>query len=144
RQPPQEQQQQKQKNTQNIARHNTIRSIWNKKSRNRQLVVLLYEDGINGGGLNTFLQNYSDFIPPTDSFLLQLEESQEHQVSFPSSILGTKKPLESIASLFSQPISSMPNSTYATYTYGWSSIIVQTPFSEEDIEEIFSLVDTTE
>ena len=132
------------KNIQNIAKHNKIRSIWNKKDRGRQLVVLLYEDGINGGGLTTFLQNYRDFIPPTDSFLLLLEESVQRQVAFPSSILGTKKPPESIASLFPQPISSIPSSTHATYTHGWSSVIVRTPFTEEAIEEIFSFIDTAE
>lgn len=132
------------KNIQNIVRHNQIRSIWSKKERNRRLVVLLFEDGVNGGGLTTFLQNYRDFIPPTDSFLLLLEESAQRQIAFPSSILGTKKPPEAIASLFPQPISSIPSSTHATYTHGWSSIIVHTPFTEEAIEEVFSFIDTAE
>ena len=133
-----------QKNTAIIERHNKIRATWNKKERNRQLVVLLYEDGINGGGITTFLQNYRDFVPPTDSFILLLEESEQYQVSFPSSILGTKKPTASISSLFPQPISSVPSSAHVTYTYGWSSVIIQTPFTEKYIEEIFSIVDTAE
>lgn len=131
-------------NTHNIEKHNKIRSVWNNRVRRRKLVVLLYEDGINGGGLSTFLQNYRDFVPPTHSFLLLLEEAQQRQVSFPSFLLGTKKPPESVASLFPQPISSIPSSAHATYTYGWSSVIVHTPFTEGDIEEIFSFVDTVE
>ena len=133
-----------QKKTINIERHNKIRSVWNKKERKRHLVVLLYEDGINGGGLTTFLQNYRDFVPTTDSFVLHFEESEQQQFFFPSSILGTKRPKETLSSLFSEPVSSLPSSTYATYSYGWSTIVAHTPFSEESIEEILSLVDTVE
>ena len=125
-----------------ISHHNTIQQIWNKKSRNRKLAILLYADGINGGGLSTFLQNYEDFIPPDKSFLVSIEEAQELEYALPSSFLGTCTPSEFVQALLPSSTISVPSTFQSTYTHGWSSIIVRTPFSEESIEKVLSLIDT--
>ena len=87
--------------------------------------MLLYEDGVNGGGLTTFYKTIVILFHRTISSL-DLGGVCSDKSHIPSSIFGNKKALsEPIASLFPQPISSISSSTHATYTHGWILVIVK-------------------
>lgn len=133
----------KQYHSQSIHQHNHIQKVWFQKERTRRLVVLLYEDGINGGGISTFLRNYEDFIPPDQSFLVCLKEGPL-KYSLPSFLFGTRTPAQFVKSILPESTTSTPSTIQATYTYGWSSFIVHTPFSDACFEELFSLIDVVE
>jgi hypothetical protein len=125
-----------------ITQHNLILSLWQSKERNHRLAILLYEDGVNGGGIPTFLKNYEDFIPSAQTRLVFFEQSEQTQYFRPMGLFGTVSSKNSLPEFMSNSEGKI-HTMYSAHTHGWNSILVETPFDKVSLEKVFEHFDAT-
>lgn len=121
--------------------HNLLLHTWNTQERRHRLSILLYEDGFNGGGIPTFLQNYSDFIPQEHTLVVFLDHGERQAFFRPQGFFGkasTPSYLEETLSKAEGKLHSM----FCARVYGWNSVLIESPMEKKNIEDICNTIDT--
>lgn len=124
-----------------IKQHNQILKSWQSEKRNHRLAIVLYEDGVNGGGIPTFLQNYEDFIPANQTRLFFVEQSENNQYFVPKGLFGKLSTSSVPAEVIANP-QGKTHTMFSAHAYGWNSALVQTPFNKENLEKLFAQMDS--
>ena len=121
-------------------KHNLLLQTWNAQERKHRISIVLYEDGFNAGGIPTFLQNYSDFLPKEQTLIVFLEYGESKSFFRPQGLFS--KP--SLPSYLQETLASTSGKLHAmsgARVYGWNSFLIASPMEAKDIEEICTTID---